>query len=71
MAYFYVNSNTQSDGYHEVHNDDANCPHPPLLDNRVRIGEFDTCADAIKACRLANPLLNIDGCAYCTNCHTR
>lgn len=72
MAYFYVNKNAQSDGYHEVHNDNANCPTPPLLENRVRIGNFETCAEAIAACKNANPSLNIDGCAHCCpECHTR
>jgi hypothetical protein len=71
MAYYYVNRNAQPDGYHEVHNGDVNCPHPPLLENRVKIGYYASCADALAACRQTNPDLLIDGCAYCTNCHTR
>lgn len=71
MSYFYINRNAQEDGYHEVHNGSVNCSHPPLLENRIEIGYYNTCADAIAAARAANPGLQIDGCYYCTNCHTR
>lgn len=71
MSYFYINRNAQDDGYHEVHDDSANCSHPPLLENRVGIGYYNNCSEAITAARLANPTLLIDGCYYCTDCHTR
>lgn len=72
MAYFYVNKNAQDDGYHEVHNDNANCSHPPLPENRVRIGNYNSSAEAIAACKTTNPTLHIDGCAYCCpESHTR
>ncbi|PKL30884.1 hypothetical protein CVV43_05095 [Candidatus Saccharibacteria bacterium HGW-Saccharibacteria-1] len=71
MAYFYINRNAQEDGYHEVHNDNNNCSHPPLTENRVRLGIYNTCSEAIAAARKANPGLLIDGCYYCTNCNTR
>lgn len=71
MAYFYINRNAQDDGYHEVHDDSANCSHPPLPENRVRLGYYNTCSEAIAAARAANPSLLIDGCYYCTDCHTR
>jgi hypothetical protein len=71
MAFFYVNRNAQPDGYHEVHNGDVDCPHPPLAENRVAIGYYSTCSEAIAACKADNPATLIDGCAYCTYCHTR
>ncbi len=71
MARYYINRNAQEDGYHEVHNGSTDCPHPPLHENRVNIGYYDTCSEAIKAARDANPTLLVDGCYYCTLCHTR
>ena len=71
MAYFYINRNAQDDGYHEVHDDSANCSHPPLPENRVGLGYYNSCSEAIAAARTANPTLLIDGCYYCTDCHTR
>jgi hypothetical protein len=71
MAYFYINRNAQDDGYHEVHNGDMNCSHPPLPENRIGLGYYNTCSEALSAARTANPGLLIDGCYYCTQCHTR
>lgn len=71
MAEYYFNRNAQADGFHEVHNGDANCPYPPDLANRVRIGSYSTCITAIDAARSAYPGWSFDGCYYCTQCHTR
>lgn len=71
MAYFYINRNAQPDGYHEVHNGTTGCTHPPLRENRIELGYFENCSQAIAAAKAANPTLFIDGCYYCTDCHTR
>ena len=67
---YYVNSNPQSDGYHEVHVDNDSCPYPPAVGNRVDLGWHDNCQSANSAARSRYPL--VDGCFYCNrNCHTR
>ena len=72
MSYYYINRNAQDDGYHEVHNGSVNCPHPPLPENQVGLGNYDNCMQAIAAAKRANPSLLIDGCYWCINpCHTR
>ena len=71
MTLFYINRNAQEDGYHEVHNGSITCSHPPLPENRINLGYYDTCAAAIADARRVNPGLLIDGCYYCTDCNTR
>ena len=72
MPLFYVNKNQQDsrDGKHnEVHQENV-CPHPPLLENRVPLGEHASCHSAkTKAKNIGYPMA--DGCYYCANeCHT-
>ena len=66
--HYYVNKNTQPTGEHEVHS--AECKYLPMLNNRIYLGYFDNCRDAIKeAYRYYD---NVDGCYYCCSlCHTR
>lgn len=72
MNHYYINQNPQPDGYHEVHNGDVNCSHPPLVENRISLGYFNSCSEAIASAKRANPTLNIDGCYWCVRpCHTR
>ena len=71
MAKYIVNNNAQSDGFHEVHNEET-CSYLPEPQNRVAVGYHSSCSDAVSACKQANPSLNIDGCYHCSNaCHTR
>jgi hypothetical protein len=71
MAKYIVNSNAQADGYHEVHNEDT-CNHLPDVQNRVLIGNYNNCFEAVSAIKQQNPSHSIDGCYYCCNaCHTR
>ncbi len=67
MAYYYVNTNKQSNGDNEVHK--TGCSWLPDRENRVYLGNFDTCGPAVaEAKRLG---YNANGCYYCSNaCHT-
>jgi len=60
MKTYYVNKN-ENDGYHEVHND--SCQHLPEVANRVHLGQFSNCHDAVKEAKKTYE--NSDGCYYC------
>lgn len=67
MARYYVNRNAQSNGDHEVHV--ATCSRLPNPDNRLYLGEFTSCAPAVREAKQHYPKSN--GCYYCCNtCHT-
>ena len=69
MAYFYINSNEQENGDHEVHT--TGCSHPPEPENRVEIGNYDYCWQAVNEAKRRWPNNRINGCYYCSNsCHT-
>jgi len=70
MAKYTINKNPQLTGEHEVH-DEVQCSHLPLLENRIFIGYLETCRAAILAAKGKWPTNSIDGCAYCTLCHSR
>lgn len=67
MAKYYVNKNAQSNGDHEVHRYD--CSFLPLTENRIYLGEHDTCSPAVREAKKHYTKSN--GCYYCSNsCHT-
>ncbi len=67
MDNYYVNTQAQENGDHEVHK--PGCSHPPLVQNRRALGSFSNCEDAVAAAKLIYPQSN--GCYYCTRaCHT-
>lgn len=67
MATYYVNRNAQDNGDHEVHS--ASCSFLPEAENRLYLGEFSTCQDAVNAA--AKYYTDVDGCYYCSYaCHT-
>jgi hypothetical protein len=67
MAYYYVNKNAQSNGDHEVHTGD--CSWLPAAENRIYLGQFSNCRDAVAEARRYYSQCN--GCYYCSNaCHT-
>jgi len=45
MNYYYINSNEQENGDHEVHT--TGCPHPPNEENRGALGSFISCSQAV------------------------
>ncbi len=68
MANYYVNKNAQPTGEHEVHKSD--CDYLPDVENRQKLGSFDSCQEAVKEAK--KYFDNVDGCYYCSrDCHTR
>lgn len=64
---YYVNKNAQSNGDHEVH--ESGCSYLPASENRLSLGDFSNCHDAVKKAKIDYPSAN--GCYYCSNeCHT-
>lgn len=67
MPNYYVNKNPQSNGDHEVHT--STCTFLPLIENKIYLGEFTDCADAVKIAKIYYPQSN--GCKFCAlKCHT-
>lgn len=67
MAYYYVNKNAQSNGDHEVHI--SGCSFMPSVENRIYLGDFDSCAPAVREAKKTYPKSN--GCYYCCrDCHS-
>lgn len=67
MASYYVNSNAQSNGDHEVHK--SGCSYMPSANNRISLGDHSTCHSAVTAAKRYYNKVN--GCYYCSNaCHT-
>ena len=68
MRKYYVNSNAQANGDHEVHT--PGCPFMPAPENRIYLGEFTSCHDAVSEARKYYSQVN--GCYYCSSdCHTQ
>jgi hypothetical protein len=60
-ASYYVNRNAQQSGDHEVHT--TTCKHGAQEQNRLYLGRFASCEDAVRAAR--EHYRQSDGCAYC------
>lgn len=68
MDRYYVNTNSQVTGEHEVHKD--GCPTPADFSNRLYLGYFNSCHEAVREAR--KQYNNVDGCRNCSPlCHTR
>ena len=68
MKKYYVNKKVQPNGDHEVHTSD--CEYLPNPENRIYLGEFSNCEDAVKEAKKHYTQSN--GCYYCSNgCHTK
>ena len=66
MARYYVNKNAQNNGDHEVHK--QGCSFLPEEANRLYLGEFSNCFDAVREAR--KHYSKVNGCYYCSNnCH--
>jgi len=71
MDKYIINENVQPTGEHEVHKE-FYCPTLPDPKNRVLVGYFNSCRDAIAEAKKKWPDIEIDGCANCIPvCHTR
>jgi hypothetical protein len=67
MATYYVNKQAQANGDHEVHKSD--CSFLPTESNRLYLGSFTNCRDAVREAKKTYPQSN--GCYYCSKeCHT-
>lgn len=67
MANYYVNKNEQANGDHEVHTD--GCIYMPAPANRLYLGNFATCQEAVREAKKTYPRSN--GCFTCSYaCHT-
>ena len=66
MTFYYFNSNTDDKGNHEVHTD--TCAFLPSVSNRVLIGYYGSCEEAIKQAQSLYPSYTFDGCYFC--CHS-
>ena len=68
MAFYYVNMNSQANGDHEVHR--LGCSWLPEQHNRIYLGDFVSCALAVRAAR--QYFWQVNGCYYCSYiCHTQ
>ena len=67
MKKYYLNTQAQSNGDHEVH--EATCMYLPSAQNREVLGEFPSCQDAVMAAK--RNYTKVNGCFYCAkSCHT-
>ena len=67
MTKYYVNKNEQPNGDHEIHKE--TCEYLPKEKNRISLGEFKNCKEAIRRARIYYEQVN--GCVYCSEeCHT-
>ena len=67
LEYLY-NKNRDDNGNHEVHN--YKCDHSPNNLNRVELGQFSSCEQAIAFARNMFGRDNFDGCKHCCpECH--
>lgn len=64
---YYVNKNVQSNGDHEVHT--LKCTWLPNQDNRIYLGDFTNCRDAVLEAK--KYYTHSNGCYHCSIlCHT-
>ena len=70
MARYYVSKNAQASGGYEVHYiHTIECSRLPRRENRIYLGNFDNCHDAVRKAR--EFCSYVDGCYYCSReCHT-
>jgi hypothetical protein len=65
---YYVHTIPQANGDHEVHQED--CHYLPLPQNRIYLGEFTNCRQAVTAASAYYS--DVDGCRFCSpECDTR
>ena len=67
MTRYYVNTQAQTNGDHEVHT--ASCSFLPAAEHRKDLGEFSNCHEAVAVAKQTYP--QADGCYHCCRaCHT-
>ncbi len=63
MPRYYINTQPEANGNHEVHQ--ADCNLLPDEAHRFFLGFFNRCSDALKEAKTHYPQVN--GCYYCSN----
>lgn len=63
MARYYVNTNAQSTGEHEVHKD--GCHRMPEPQNGIYLRYFSDAKEAVREAK--RYFANVDGCYYCAS----
>lgn len=67
MSDYYVNTNAQSNGDHEVHKD--GCYWLTLVKQPEFLGDYASCATAVSVAKARG--YDANGCYYCSKaCHT-
>ncbi len=67
MPTYYVNTNAQANGDHEVHTN--TCNYLPATQHQKYLGVFLTCQEAVREAKKTYQQSN--GCYYCSYaCHT-
>lgn len=67
MTEYFVNTNQQPNGDHEVHKE--GCSRMPSDENKKSLGYFKNCHGAVQKAKEDFP--TADGCYYCSEeCHT-
>jgi hypothetical protein len=67
MSSYYVNTQPQSSGDHEVH--ESTCSYLPDVQNRKYLGLFSNCHGAVQEAKKYYP--TADGCYFCSKaCHS-
>jgi hypothetical protein len=68
MPNYYVNTDAQSTGEHEVHEKD--CKHGPVASKQKSLGWYSSCSFAIAEAKKLYS--KVDGCYHCANdCHNQ
>lgn len=70
MPNYICNKNADDKGRHEIH--ESTCSHLPLPQNRITVGSFINCRQAIEHMERVNAGkgFKFDGCYYCCYpCH--
>ena len=68
MANYYVNTNAQLTGEHEVHKE--GCSWFPNKENAKYLGFYPSCHQAVEKAK--EYYSNVDGCKHCSlECHSR
>lgn len=71
MSYFIMNARAQSNGDHEVHNTTTGCIFMPAASNRIDLGWYLDCSDAVAEAKRLYKNRRINGCYHCARaCHT-
>ncbi|EOO05017.1 hypothetical protein IAW_05836 [Bacillus cereus str. Schrouff] len=68
MSHYYVSLRVDDDGNHKLHTD--NCVYLPDIKNRIYLGFFLNCQDALLAATAKFMFRSFDDCCLCCNeCH--